>query len=116
MMDSNVARRSRSQTICKRLTAQFARRHGCAFQCQSTGTGHRHLRFVIEAAFTAWSGAGRLRHPVHLGLREDKAPAEVVREVADPEAERSTFKAPARQPATRPAARWKGAVPPRRPA
>ena len=27
-------------------------------------------RYVIEAAFTAWSGAGRLRHPVHLGLRE----------------------------------------------
>jgi len=29
-----------------------------------------------------------LMRPVFLGLREDKAPAEVVRDVADPEAER----------------------------
>jgi bifunctional non-homologous end joining protein LigD len=43
---------------------------------------------VAETSFTAWSGAGRVRHAVFLGLREDKAPREVVREPADPDAER----------------------------
>ena len=43
---------------------------------------------VVEVQFIGWSGAGRLRHAVYLGLREDKAPREVVREAADPEAPR----------------------------
>jgi bifunctional non-homologous end joining protein LigD len=43
---------------------------------------------VAETSFTAWSGAGRIRHAVFLGLREDKAAADVVREPADPDAER----------------------------
>jgi bifunctional non-homologous end joining protein LigD len=47
---------------------------------------------VIEVQFTAWSGAGRVRHAVYLGVREDKAARDVVREVADPEAERVEFK------------------------
>jgi bifunctional non-homologous end joining protein LigD len=46
---------------------------------------------VIEVQFTGWSGAGRVRHPVYLGMREDKSAAEVVRPVADPEAERVVF-------------------------
>jgi bifunctional non-homologous end joining protein LigD len=41
---------------------------------------------VAEIQFVAWSGAGRVRHAVYLGLREDKAADEVVREVADPAA------------------------------
>jgi bifunctional non-homologous end joining protein LigD len=43
---------------------------------------------VAETSFAAWSGAGRVRHAVFLGLREDKAAKEVVREPADPGAER----------------------------
>ncbi len=35
---------------------------------------------VAQVGFTEWTSAGRLRHPRFLGLREDKAPAEVVRE------------------------------------
>jgi bifunctional non-homologous end joining protein LigD len=35
---------------------------------------------VAEVAFTEWTRAGRLRHPRYLGLRDDKAAAEVVRE------------------------------------
>lgn len=63
---------------------------------------------VAEVQFTAWSGAGRLRHPVFLGLREDKAPGEIVREAADPEATRTTF-----EPRSGPRRRgWHGAVPP----
>jgi len=37
-------------------------------------------RLVAQVAFTEWTGDNRLRHPSFLGLREDKAPEEVVRE------------------------------------
>jgi bifunctional non-homologous end joining protein LigD len=39
---------------------------------------------VCEVAFTEWTDAGTLRHPVFQGLREDKSPREVVREDAQP--------------------------------
>jgi bifunctional non-homologous end joining protein LigD len=42
---------------------------------------------VVEAQFASWSGSGRVRQAVYLGLREDKPADEVVRDVADPEAE-----------------------------
>jgi bifunctional non-homologous end joining protein LigD len=35
---------------------------------------------VAEVGFTEWTGAGRLRHPRFLGLRDDKQATEVVRE------------------------------------
>jgi bifunctional non-homologous end joining protein LigD len=35
---------------------------------------------VAQVAFTEWTGAGRLRHPRFLGLRDDKPAREVVRE------------------------------------
>jgi bifunctional non-homologous end joining protein LigD len=35
---------------------------------------------VAEIGFTEWTGAGRLRHPRFLGLRDDKAARDVVRE------------------------------------
>jgi bifunctional non-homologous end joining protein LigD len=37
---------------------------------------------VAEIAYTEWTGDSRLRHPVYLGLREDKGAAEVVQERA----------------------------------
>lgn len=37
-------------------------------------------RFVAEIEFTEWTSDGRLRHPSYKGLRNDKAPREVVRE------------------------------------
>ena len=46
---------------------------------------------VVEAQYIGWSGAGRLRHAVFLGLREDKPAAEVVRDVPDPDAKRITL-------------------------
>jgi DNA ligase D-like protein (predicted ligase) len=39
---------------------------------------------VAQIAFAEWTGAGRLRQPRFLGLREDKRPDEVVRERAAP--------------------------------
>ena len=35
---------------------------------------------VAQVAFTEWTGAGRLRHPRFLGLRDDKPATQVVRE------------------------------------
>jgi bifunctional non-homologous end joining protein LigD len=46
---------------------------------------------VAEVQFAGWSGHGRLRHAVYLGVREDKAADEVVREIADPEAARQDW-------------------------
>ena len=37
-------------------------------------------RLVCQVRFTEWTRDDRLRHPVFLGLREDKAAKEVVRE------------------------------------
>ena len=37
-------------------------------------------RLVAQVAFTQWTRDGRLRHPRFVGLREDKAAEEVVRE------------------------------------
>lgn len=37
-------------------------------------------RLVCEVAFTEWTAGGTLRHPVFKGLRDDKAPGDVVRE------------------------------------
>ena len=70
---------------------------------------------VAEVSFTAWSGEGRVRHPVNLGLRDDKAAAEVVMPIPDPDAPRRVVKPP-RGTRSSPTSqsRWKGAVPPLR--
>jgi bifunctional non-homologous end joining protein LigD len=38
-------------------------------------------RRVADVRFTEWTDSGRIRHPAYLGLRDDKDPADVVREV-----------------------------------
>ncbi len=55
---------------------------------------------VAEIAYTEWTGDGRLRHPIFVGLRVDKPAAEVVQEraVAPPS---STETAEPSQPAAR---------------
>jgi len=35
---------------------------------------------IAQVRFTEWTGAGRLRHPAFLGLRDDKPATDVVRE------------------------------------
>ena len=64
---------------------------------------------VAEVQYAAWSGAGRVRHAVYQGLREDKTAQEVVREVADTDAPRTVFAA---RSGVRSARRSKIAVPP----
>jgi bifunctional non-homologous end joining protein LigD len=39
-------------------------------------------RLVCQVRFTEWTRDGKLRHPVFIGLREDKDPSEVRREKA----------------------------------
>jgi bifunctional non-homologous end joining protein LigD len=39
-----------------------------------------HPRLVAQVKFTEWTADGKLRHPVYLGLRDDKKAGEVVRE------------------------------------
>jgi bifunctional non-homologous end joining protein LigD len=66
---------------------------------------------VAEIQFASWSGAGRVRQAVYLGLREDKQAAEVVREPADPDEKRTSMRP---RPATaRGERRQAVAVPPR---
>src|SRR4051794_28291787 len=48
---------------------------------------------VAEVRFVGWAGSGRLRHAVYLGLREDKPAADVVHDVAGPEAARWPYRA-----------------------
>jgi bifunctional non-homologous end joining protein LigD len=44
-------------------------------------------RLVCEVKFSEWTGEGLMRHPVFLGLREDKSSREVVPEMAAPRRE-----------------------------
>jgi hypothetical protein len=56
-----------------------------------------------------------VRHPVYVGIREDKTARQVVREVADPGAKREVFKPRLVRATALPSLRaWKGAVPSRR--
>ena len=54
-------------------------------------------QLVAEVSFSEWTPDGRLRHPVYLGLREDKPAREVVRE--DAPAHGPVEEAPAGAPA-----------------
>jgi bifunctional non-homologous end joining protein LigD len=68
---------------------------------------------VAEVQYTAWSGAGRLRHAVFLGLRQDKSAAEVVRDIPDQDVTRHALggadDAPRVVTARKPAPRQPGA-------
>ena len=44
------------------------------------GTHWTRPELVAQIGFAEWTGDGRLRQPRFLGLRDDKPPAEVVRE------------------------------------
>jgi len=69
---------------------------------------------VAEVQFAAWSGAGRVRHAVYLGMREDKVATEVVRDVADAAAGRVATTPPAGKGNASERTRPVIAVPPRR--
>ncbi len=67
-------------------------------------------RMVCEVAFMEWTHHGHIRHPSYQGLRPDKNPAEVRREVAtDPPALPEHLRGDSRQAAA--AGRYRPAVP-----
>ncbi len=43
---------------------------------------------IAEVQYLNWTSDGRLRHAAYLGLREDKSPAEIVREIPEPDTAR----------------------------
>jgi bifunctional non-homologous end joining protein LigD len=45
-------------------------------------------KLVAEVKFTEWTTAGEMRHPVFLGLREDKRAEDVIREEERPQGRR----------------------------
>ena len=47
-------------------------------------------RVVAEVKFNEWTNDGKLRQPIFLGVRDDKDPAEIVRESAMSDARRAT--------------------------
>ncbi|MDB5307983.1 MAG: putative ATP-dependent ligase [Gemmataceae bacterium] len=68
-----------------RLGAQLARLETATCPFAGDGLPRRGVhcvkpKLVAQIGFTEWTPGGNLRHPRFLGLREDKRPAEVVRE------------------------------------
>ncbi|WP_043360026.1 DNA ligase D [Belnapia sp. F-4-1] len=55
---------------------------------------------VAEVQYIGWTGFGRLRHAVYLGLREDKGPEEVIRDIPHPDVDRISFQPKHRSGAT----------------
>jgi bifunctional non-homologous end joining protein LigD len=51
-----------------------------ADQVRERGTHWLRPELVAQIGFTEWTRDGRLRHPRYLGLRDDKAASDVVRE------------------------------------
>jgi bifunctional non-homologous end joining protein LigD len=62
------------------------RRHSPFVVDSPTGRGLHWVepRLVVEVAFTEWTGAGRLRHPRFVEVRDDKDPSDVGREAPAP--------------------------------
>ena len=70
----------------KRLRA--LEQDACPFTPPPTGLGRPHWvkpSLVAQVKFGEWTTDGRMRHPSFEGLREDKPPEEVVREMPTPE-------------------------------
>jgi len=69
-------RLSAKLTRLERTTSPLADTTGV----QKSGVHWARPELVAQVGFGEWTPEGKLRHPRYLGLRDDKAPAEVVRE------------------------------------
>jgi bifunctional non-homologous end joining protein LigD len=72
--------------MLRRLRAQLdkLKTPSAPFESDDLPHGNVHWvkpRLVAKIAFTEWTRDGKLRHPRFLGLREDKKPEEVSREM-----------------------------------
>jgi bifunctional non-homologous end joining protein LigD len=68
----------------RRLAAREVKRSPFAEVVQEKGAHWVRPDLVAEIGFTEWTRDGKLRHPRFVGLRTDKPPREVVREVPQP--------------------------------
>jgi DNA ligase D-like protein (predicted ligase) len=66
--------------LAERLAPLEQERSPFADPVRERGATWVRPRLVAQVGFTEWTRDGRLRHPRFLGLRDDKAPEEVVRE------------------------------------
>ena len=74
----NEAELARLMKLLKRLETSE-----CPFRVRPKTNEAPHWvqpRLVAQIKFTEWTADGSLRHPVYLGLRDDKKPEEVIRE------------------------------------
>ncbi len=74
-----------SDSVLRRLhdTLSGLERDSAPFDRGRIPRAHVHWvepRLVVEVGFSEWTTDGQLRHPRYQGLRDDKAPTEVVRE------------------------------------
>jgi ATP-dependent DNA ligase len=74
-----------SESVLRQLSSALSRleRDGPPFDVGRLPRTHVHWvepRLVAEVGFSEWTTDGQLRHPRYQGLRDDKDPAEVVRE------------------------------------
>jgi len=74
-----------SESVLRTLHAELSKleRDSPAFDIGRLPRAHVHWvepRLVTEVGFSEWTTDGQLRHPRYQGLRDDKDPAEVVRE------------------------------------
>jgi DNA ligase D-like protein (predicted ligase) len=76
--EQELARLSARLAPLERRTSPLADTKGI----QVKGTHWVEPELVAQVGFTEWTPDGKLRHPRYLGLRDDKSPADVVRERA----------------------------------
>jgi DNA ligase D-like protein (predicted ligase) len=72
--------RATLKDLAARLALLRRERSPFADEVRERGATWVEPRLVAQIGFSEWTRDGRLRHPRFLGLREDKAAAEVVRE------------------------------------
>ena len=72
------------ERVSKLLKARETKQSPFADKIKSNETAHWvRPELVAQVRFTEWTDDGKLRHPVYLGLRDDKSAEGVVRERAD---------------------------------
>ena len=79
---------------------EASRRDTPACEGAPRGAGHVWVepQLVAEVRYKEWTDANQLRHPVFVRLREDKSPADCVREAAEPPREAAAPREPPAPP------------------
>jgi DNA ligase D-like protein (predicted ligase) len=68
------------RSLRQRFEPLIRKRSPFSTEVSERGATFIHPKLVAQIAYTEWTKDGKLRHPVFLGLRDDKDPADVTRE------------------------------------